>query len=140
MTAPSFTDPDRRPTEPAIRAAVGRAAGAWQMLFEQLRAEHPDLGESWRYYADGKSWLLKVARRSTTVFWLSVHHGAFRVAFYFPERLVAALLASDLSEERKADLRGSAPHGKLRRVSVTLGPRRGVRDVMTLIALKKRLR
>ena len=139
-TTPYFTDEDRRPTERSIRAALGRAAGAWQLLFEQLRAEHPDLSEAWRYYTDGKSWLLKVTRKATTVFWLSVQHRAFRVTLYFPERLAPALLESDLSEERKAAIRGRASRGKLLGVTVTFGPRRGVRDVMTLIALKKRLR
>lgn len=135
-----FNDKKRKPTEETIFAAIGRAGSAWRALFEQIHREHPDLDEAWRYYEDGKSWLLKVSRRSKTVFWLSVQRGAFRVAFYFPERLTGALLESDLSEECKAEIRGHTPTSKLRPVRVTFGPKRGVQDVMGLILLKKRLK
>lgn len=140
MGTAHFTDKSHRPTDEDIRAAVGRAATAWQMLFDRIHAEHPDFSEVWNYYTDGKRWLLKVSRKSKTVFWLSVEQGAFRVGFYFPDRLTGALLASDLSEERKAEIRSSAPTGKLRAVTVAFGPQRGVRDVMTLISLKKTLK
>lgn len=140
MADPFFTDPNRPPDEKSILAAVGRAAPAWRALFDQVRAAYSDLDQAWRYYADGKSWLLKVTRKSTTVFWLSIEKGCFRVAFYFPERLTTALLESGLSPERKAEIRNTAPDGKLRRVGITFGSRRGVRDVMTLIAAKQSLR
>lgn len=137
---PPLADPKRRPTEASVRLAVGRAAPAWRLLFEQLHARHPDLEATWRYYADGKRWLLKVTRKAKTTCWISVEQGSFRVAFYFPERLREALLASELSAERKAALRSSKPIGKLRQVGVTFGPQRGVRDVLTLISLKETLK
>jgi hypothetical protein len=140
MGNPYFTDPSCAPTEETITKAIGRAAPAWRALFDGIRAEHADLTEAWRYYADGKSWLLKVSRKSKTIFWLSVEQNGFRVAFYFPERLTGALLESALSEERKAAIRASAPSGKLRPIAVDFGPRSGVKDVMTLIGLKKSLR
>ena len=140
MSEPCFTDKNVAPTEEAILEALGRAAPTWRALFDQLRATHPELSESWNYYADGKRWLLKVTRGSKTMFWLSVVKGAFRIGFYFPERLTTALLASELSDERKLELRRGAPSGKLRSVSIELGPRRGIRDVMTLIGLKKALK
>ncbi len=139
MPDPYFTDPKRAPDEKSILAAIGRASPAWRALFDDMRAAHPDLAQTWRYYADAKSWLLKVTRKSTTVFWLSVQKGSFRVSFYFPERLKAALLHSELSPERKAEIRSTATDGKLRRIRLVFGGRRGVRDAMTLIALKKSL-
>ncbi len=140
MPDPYFTDPERSPDEKSILAAVGRAAPAWRALFAQVHTDHPDLAETWRYYADAKSWLLKVTRKSSTVFWLAVQKGGFRVSFYFPERAKAALLHSDLSPERKAEIRSTTPDGKTRALRIIFGARRGVRDVMTLIALKKTLR
>jgi hypothetical protein len=136
MTGPAFIDPQRRPDDAAILAALGRAGGAFTALFERLRAEHPDVGREWRYYADGKSWLLKATRGTATVFWLSVETGAFRVAFYFAERMRDALLAGELSEAMKAEVRATPPIGKLRRVSVRFGAREGIRDVLALVALK----
>jgi hypothetical protein len=130
-----FTDRDAPPTDRTITHALGRAAGAWDELLTQLRAE--GLRETWKYYGDGKSWLLNVSRGTRTVCWIAVERGAFRVGFYFPERVLGTLLASDLSRERKAEIRAAAPNGKLRRVSIRFGAKGGIRDVMTLVALKR---
>ena len=137
---PCFTDPNDPPTEQSIAEALGRAAPAWRSVFDRIHAEEPDLVETWNYYADGKSWLLKVSRQKKTVFWVSLEKGAFHLGFYFPDRLTTALLASGLSDERKAEIRQSKPTGKLRPVSLVFGPRRGLGDVMTLISLKKTLK
>jgi hypothetical protein len=140
MATPCFTNRSHEPTEDEILGALGRVAGTWTALFDRLRAEHPDLVPAWRFFNDGKSWLLNVSRGSKTAFWATVERGAFRVVFYFPERLCGALLASDLAEEVKARIRSGTATGKLRPVAVVFGPRRGVGEVMSLIALKKGIR
>lgn len=135
-TVPVFGDRNRRPTPASIASALGRSAGSWQSLLDRIHDEHPDLTEEWRYYDDGKSWLLKVARKSKTIFWGSVWQGAFRACFYFPVRLTPALLGGDLSTELVTRIRAEQPTGTLRAVPVELGPKRRVADVMRLIALK----
>ena len=140
MSDPWFTDKNKAPTEEAVVEAIGRAAPAWRALFDQIRAEHPELNEAWNYYADGGCWLHKVSRGSKTVFWVSVVKNAFRVGFYFPERNTAALLESELSQTLKRELRQGKPSGQLRRVSMKFGSSRAIRDVMALIALKKTLK
>jgi hypothetical protein len=140
MTDAFFTDKNQPPTEESILAALGPAAPAWRGLFDRIHSEHHDLEETWNYYADGKSWLLKATRKSKTVFWLSVRRGAFIVAFYFPARLAGALLDSELSDELKASIRSQTPIGKLLGVRVEFGATRGTKDVMTLITLKRTLK
>ncbi len=135
-----FNDPKSPPTEKSIQAALGRAAGTWRALFEKIHAEHPDLTESWNYYHDGKSWLLKVVQKKKTMFWLIVEKGSFRLTFYFAHRLTDQLLAGDLSAERKTAIKESAATGKLAGVSIKFGPRSGIGDVMALIDLKKTLK
>lgn len=140
MSSPAFTDPDVRPTPRLIAAALGRAAPAWTELLARLRGEVSGLSETWRYYPDGKSWLLKLERRAKTFCWVSVERGRFKVAFYFPARLDDALLESDVSAARKKVIREGKPVGKLRPVPVVLGPRRGIEDVLALARLKLALR
>ena len=140
MPAPHFGDPDRRPTPRSITTALGRAAPAWRELFQRLHQEASGLEETWSYYRDGGSWLLRITRKARTVCWVSVERGRFRVAFYFPARLDAALLGSDLSAARKRALRSGKPIGKLRPVPVVFGPRSGAEDVLRLVRLKEELR
>jgi hypothetical protein len=140
MTAPWFADPTVRPTEPDVLAVLGPAANAWRTLFAALRTQHSDLAETWNWYADGRSWLMKITRKGRTVCWVVVEPERFRVAFYFAERLTPALLASGLSEPCKAALGARPPVGKLRPVSVEFGPAEGVGDVLVLVGLKAQLK
>jgi len=140
MPSPAFTDPGVRPTPKLIAAALGRAAPAWTDLLYRMRGEVSGLTETWRFFPDGKSWLLKLERKAKTVCWVSVERGRFKVAFYFPARLDAALLESDLSAACKRRIREGKPMGKLRPVPIVLGPRRGLDDVLVLARLKLALR
>ena len=67
-----LTDPDVRPSEDVIFSHIGRQRAQWEALFRFIHAEHPDFVATWRYYNDGKSWLMNVSRKKKTVFWLSV--------------------------------------------------------------------
>lgn len=135
-----FTDPDVKPTEKSICDAVGRAKSAWINLFDKIHSEHPDLVKTWKYYKDGHSWLCQVTWKKMTVCWISVLKGQFVLAFYFATRLNEKLLESDLSEERKKQIAGGPEKGKLGAVQVEFGPQKGIKDVMTLIELKKTLK
>lgn len=138
---PYFTDEKRAPTQRTIGSALGASAGhSFRQLFEALHAKDPDISEEWRYYVDAKGWLLKVTRKTKTLFWLSLEKHAFHVTFYFPERLTESLLSSELSAPLKAAIRAHAPSGKLRAVTVSFGPARAVRDVLALVDLKRSLR
>ena len=69
-----------------------------------------DIRLAWRYYTDGKAWLGKGlyrwtgargGQRETTVFWLSLWQGFFRVTIYVPETSRAAILSLPLHDEVK---------------------------------------
>ena len=70
-----LTDPDIRPGEDVIASHIGKRNAPWDALFRFIHAEHPDFVATWRYYNDGKSWLLNVSRKKKTVFWLGRHQG-----------------------------------------------------------------
>ena len=68
---PILKDPDQYPTEDVITACIGkRKRSLWISFFDTLHERHPDFSEEWRYYKDGNNWLMKVTRKSMTIFWL----------------------------------------------------------------------
>lgn len=136
----AFADAHHRPTSRSILAALGPAAPAWTALFDQLHADQPGLTETWSYYADGGSWLLKVGDARRTVFWALVEHDAFRITFYFAERLTDALLDSALSASLKEELRATPPKGNLRAVSLRFDAAAAMKDALALVELKRTLR
>ena len=140
MKEPVLTDPSQHPTEDVIFSHIGKAGTLWKQLFGGLHRDHPDFTEEWRYYRDGKSWLMKVQRKSKTVFWLSVFKGGFRTTFYLPVRASDAVSATGISPELKTQFRKGPRSGKIRGITVTYGKKRDVEDAQRLVDLKISLR
>jgi hypothetical protein len=105
-------------------------------LFKHLQQDHPDFSAQWRYYPDGKSWLLKVSRKSRTIFWLSIVEGSFRTTFYFTERAAQAISRSSLSDDLKRQYRSGKSHGKLCGLTILYKNKQDVEYARQLIAIK----
>jgi hypothetical protein len=136
MDKPILTDKDQHPTDALVFSHLGKARTHWQALFAHLQAEHPDFVGEWRYYKDGGSWLCKVARKTKTIFWLSVVPGAFVTAFYFGDKAEPAVLASAIPEPLKESFRNGKRYGKIRAITVRVESAADLADVQALIALK----
>ena len=136
MEPPVLTDKDEFPSEEVIASHLGRRMALWNALFQFIHAEHADFEERWRYYNDGKSWLLNISRKKKTVFWLSVIRGTFRITAYFTDKATDAIRASALSDDLKAQFLGAAPIGRLRGITITFRKKPDVQDAKILVAVK----
>ncbi len=136
MEAPVLTNKEIFPTEEIIDAYIGKSKRHWLSLFEFIHSSYPDIAEEWRYYNDGKSWLLKVTRKAKTIFWLSVRHGTFRTTFYFSDKAKQAIAESTISDTLKEQFTSGKKFGKIRGITITYKNKRDVEDAKALIALK----
>ena len=103
-----LNNPAVYPTEEILASHLGHSDTVFKALFESTRSVHPDFLETWKYYNDGKRWLLNVSRKKKTLFWLSVGQGFFRTPIYFNAKAEHAVLNSRLPETLKAEYRKSA--------------------------------
>jgi hypothetical protein len=131
-----LTDPKQFPGENLVFSHIGRQRAQWEALFRFIHAEHPDFVAAWRYYNDGKSWLMNVSRKKKTVFWLSVISGTFRVTGYFTDKAADAIRASALPDALKKQFLEGPRYGKLGAVTITFRKKRDVEDAKILVALK----
>jgi len=136
MEKPLLSDASQFPSEEIIFAHLGKAKPLWTSLFEHIHAVHPDITEEWRYYNDGKSWLMKVTRKKKTVFWLSIVKGAFRTTFYFTDKAEAAIVASDLPDDLKRQFADGKTYGKIRGLTVVHASKQNTAAAKTLIERK----
>ena len=113
-------NPDIDPSSDVIAKAIGEANNAY-IKFNNALANH-DIQLEWRYYNDGKAWLAKGlykwtgvrgGQNKTTVFWLSIWDGFFKVTIYFPEKSRADVLSLPLDNEVKLMISDSRQMGKL---------------------------
>ena len=98
------------------------------------------LPQEWRYYRDGKSWLLKVTRKKKTIFWLSIIKGSFRTTFYFTDKAEEALMSSDLSDELKEKFKSGKQFNKIRGVTIVYAKKKDIEEAKILIGIKMRMK
>jgi hypothetical protein len=140
MDQPILRDKDQFPTEQLVFSHLGRSRVLWKLLFDSLHRDHPDFTEEWRYYNDGKSWLLKVQKKAKTIFWLAVVEGGFRTTFYFSDKTATAIAASEISGELKKQYRDGPRYGKIRGITIVHKKRRDVEDAGRLVEMKIAIR
>ena len=135
-----LSDKNQFPSEEIIFSHIGKAKTYWQSLFSQIHSNHPEFMEQWRYYNDGKSWLLKVTKKKKTIFWVSVLKGTLKIAFYFGDKAEPAIMASDISEELKAQFKNGKKYGKIRGITLQMNNKNDVENVLALIETKLKVK
>ncbi len=129
-------DKNLYPSEEVIFSHIGKSKQLWVSFFDYIHSNHPDFTEEWRYYNDGKSWLMKVQRKAKTVFWLSLFEKTFRVSFYYTDRAEKAILDSDISDELKKVFTNGKIYGRLRGMTIVFKKKKDIEYAKTLIGIK----
>lgn len=137
---PILKDPDQHPTDELIHSCIGkRKTALWAAFFETLHERHPDFSEEWRYYKDGHNWLMKVTRKSKTIFWLSVWKNAFKITFYFSDKAEEAINQSDIPDELKESFRTGKRFGKIRGLTIDFGKMKDIEYADSLITIRSKI-
>ncbi|MFH0989169.1 MAG: DUF3788 family protein [bacterium] len=140
MDNPILTDKTQHPTEELIFSHLGKSKSLWISLFEYIHTYHPDISEEWRYYNDGKSWLMKVTRKKKTIFWLSVLQGTFRITFYFTDKAKEIIEKSAISDELKEQFKKGKYYNKISGLTITFKYKKDVEFAKALIGIKLSLK
>ena len=140
MPQPVLHDPDVFPSDEIIFAHLGQARRLWEQVMERLPQICPGAQSEWRYYRDGKSWLLKVTFRKKTLCWVSVEAGSFRLTFYFTDKAASTIANSDLPPELKEQFATGRPSGKIRGITVRFTRKADVQAACSLMAIKAQVK
>jgi hypothetical protein len=140
MEQPILSDKEKFPTDEIIFSHIGRSKSLWLSLFEMIKTDYPQITNEWRYYKDGKSWLMKVTVKSKTVFWLSIVKGSFRITFYFGDKAEEKIMSSRISTELKNQFKDGKRFGKIRGVTILFKNKKDVDYARELINIKLSLK
>lgn len=139
LDKPVLTDPKEFPTEQVIFSRIGKKKTLWIDFFDVLGERHSDLAQQWRYYEDGKNWLMKVTRKSKTIFWLSVWDNAFKITFYFSDKAEPLIEESGISESLKKSFKEGKRYGKVRGLTIDFSQTRDIENAESLIAIRRKV-
>ena len=131
-----LTNKDEFPSEEIIFSHIGRTKNHWISIFDHIHSKYPEFSEEWRYYRDGKSWLLKITRKAKTVCWISVLKNKFKMTFYFTDKAESPIMESNISDELKEQFKTGKHYGKIRGLTITFSNKKDVEYAKELIELK----
>ena len=111
----------QKPTPVRLGRALGRTQRHWDLLLEQVHADHDGLVDTWMHYGPKSGWILKVAGKKRAALWLAPRDGCFLASLALRDDAVAALRATRLPEALVAEIEDAKawPEGKPARVTVT---------------------
>ncbi len=140
MATPVLTEKDSYPTDNVLESATGKVFPVLQNFFSSITSEKYLLEPEWKYYNDGKSWLCKISFKKKTVLWLSVWDGYFKTGFYFTDKTKAGIFELGIDEEIKENFRNAKPVGKLIPLTIEVRKMKQLKDVLTVIEYKKKVK
>ncbi len=136
MDHPVLSDKSQYPTDEIIFGHLGKKKDLWVLFFDTIRTIHPTLAAEWRYYNDGKSWLMKVTEKKKTVFWLSLCDGSFRITFYFTDKAARAIAGSKISDALKEQFAAGKRYNKIRGLTIFFKFKKDIEAAKILIPIK----
>ena len=135
MEKQALSDPGVYPTEKVIASHLKEANAAFVALFAYNHDTHPEFTERWKFYNDGKQWLMNVSTKKKTVFWLALNKGSFRTAFYLSQKHEPLVLESDLPASLKKQYKASA--GKsFRAIRIVIRTKKDIAAYKKVLQLK----
>ncbi len=135
METPVLSDPEIFPTDEVLTEHLGRAKASFDSLFDYNHTTFPEFEERWKYYNDGKSWLMNVSRKKKTLFWLSVKNRSFRTTFYLNPRGAECVSGTKIPKELKAQFKATEGK-KFRGITVAITAKKDVEIYKELLKLK----
>jgi len=136
MNEPLLNDKEIFPTEEIIFSHIGKSKLLWVSLFQSLHDHYSNVSEEWRYYNDGKSWLLKCTLKKKTLFWLSIAKNSFRTTFYFTDRVERAIETSKIPLKWKLQFKNGKRYNKIRGLTITYRTKKDVDYFFILLDIK----
>ena len=131
-----LTNKNLPPTDELIYSYIGETKSLWIAFFDYIHKQHPDFVDNWNYYNDGKSWMLKLTRKAKTIGWISVWQDAFRLTFYFTDKVEDSINESELSEELKEQFKLAKHYGKIRPITIVFRNDLDIKYAKILIAIR----
>ena len=136
METRHLIDEKVEPNEKLIFSIIGDKQEVWKETMTYLDNSSGSISYVWKYYKDGKCWMLRVLRKKNTVCWIHLLNNTFRIAFYFAERLENVIYNSYLSQELKDQYKHAKAFNKSRAIFIDVAKHADINQIKTLIDLK----
>ena len=137
---PCQKNKDEYPDDEVLARYLGKTKKAWDSFMNILEKDFPLFDPQWRYYNDGKSWLLKVVKKKKTICWVTVFDGLFKTTFYFTDKAAELINTSNLDTKYKDQYKNGKYYGKIKAISIELKNPSDLEMTKILIGIKEQIK
>lgn len=136
-TLSAFGEKDRRPTSADLRAALGRAHGAWTALLDALADRIDSMTTAWGFAGARYGWSLRVYHRDRVLVYLTPQRGRALVSFALGGKAVRAARAAKLPPSILAMIDAAPRYAEGTGVRFPVTSRRQVTALARLAQIKR---
>jgi hypothetical protein len=128
------------PTDEVLEKALGKEVfEVYRELQKDISTEF-SLGHEWKFYRDGKAWLLKATCKKKTIFWLSIWEKFIKTSFYFTEKTRSGIFDLAISGKIKESFDKTESVGKLIPLIFDIEEKKQLNDFREIVKYKKSLK
>lgn len=140
METPILTDKLIVPTDEILKSTYANGIKIYQELKTQLQKKFPDIILEWKFYPDGKRWLMPAVYKKKPLFWMGAFQHGLKVSFWFGKKAEPFIENSSLSESIK-ELYRTAQQNKLGRgISILLENNETIETILQIIEVKSKIK
>jgi hypothetical protein len=133
-----FTEQAIQPTDTELHHQLGKDLFPIYEDILRIMSSDFEIDHEWRYYKDGKAWLLKAYLKKKTIFWLSLWESYIKVSFYFMDKNKLEIAGLPIQESVYKIFEQTKPIGKLIPLTMDINSDKQLIDLRTIIEYKKK--
>ncbi len=130
----ALSDETIYPDDDLLKQVLGRSYNAFCELLKLY--DRNEMTYEWRYYREGKAWLLKVQKKKRTIVWMSAWKGYIKGVMYFAEKYIQDIYTLPISEENKQRIKQTKNVGKSKPCIFEIRNKKVLKDFETVMHFK----
>jgi hypothetical protein len=131
-----FMDKSAKPTESALKEALGDQYELWKAVRDRVIQVYPGGIEEWNFPGKKYGWSFRIKDKKRAIIYLLPRLRGFIVAFVFGKRAYEAILESDVSGPIKSELQQAKVYAEGRGIRIPVPDSSPLQDIFQLIDIK----
>jgi hypothetical protein len=131
-----FMDKSAKPTEAALKEAIGDQYELWKAVRDRVIQVYPDGIEEWNYPGQKYGWSFRIKDKKRAIIYLLPRLRGFIVAFVFGKRAYETIMESDVSGPVKSELQQAKVYAEGRGIRIPVPDSSPLQDIFRLIDIK----
>ncbi|HKI87713.1 MAG TPA: DUF3788 domain-containing protein [Draconibacterium sp.] len=131
-----FMDKAREPKEQDLKEKLGSYFLLWSEIQNFVFEQYPSGKPEWFYSGAKRGWSFRIKDKKRAIIYLLPRDGYFKVALVFGDKATEAILASDILEEIKVELKQAHKYAEGRGIRIEVKTATILDDIKKLIEIK----